>query len=129
MTIKLGQTPAPIPNPFVPLLLTHLEDREGQQTVNTGTNWLFPGVRAGQPRSPNTLLLELRRVGIDIQGVRNTTIRRLVKEIDPTSLARMTGYGKGTLGRHATTATIPWSTYVIDKNPYFAHPRTAGPVE
>lgn len=52
MTIKLSEIPAPIPDPFVPLLLTHLEDRGGQQTVNTGTDWLFPGARAGRPRSP-----------------------------------------------------------------------------
>ncbi len=117
-TITLGKTPAPIPEPIIPLLLAHLNSCEGQQTVNTGTDWLFPGLRAGRPRSPNTLLLQLRNIGINIQGVRNTTIRRLVEEIDPTSLAQMTGYGRNTLARHATAATIPWSTYVVDKNPH-----------
>lgn len=125
MTIKLGKIPAPIPDPFVPHLLAHLESREGQQTVNTGTNWLFPGVRAGRSRSPNVLLLQLRGIGIGIQGVRNTTIRGLVEEIDPTSLARMTGYGRSTLARHATAATVPWFNYVIDENPILAQRRPA----
>lgn len=122
-TLKLGRYPAPIPDPFAPLFLSHLRDREGQRTVNAGSNWLFPGIRAGRPRSPNTLLLRLRRLGIDIQGVRNRTIRGLVEELDPTSLSRMIGYSRQTLSRHATASTVPWSTYVIDKQPHLATER------
>lgn len=123
VTLKLGRYPAPVPEPFIPLFLAHLESRDHQGTVNTGTNWLFPGQRAGKPRSPNTLLLKLRAIGIDIQGVRNTTIRGLVEEIDPTSLSRMLGYSKQVMSKHATAATVPWSSYVIDKNPRFANQR------
>lgn len=120
VTLKLGRYAAPVPEPFIPLFLAHLESRDRQGMVNTGTNWLFPGQRAGKPRSPNTLLLKLRAIGIDIQGVRNTTIRGLVEEIDPTSLSRMLGYSKQVMSKHATAATVPWSSYVIDKNPRFA---------
>lgn len=124
ITVTFGRNPAPVPDELIPLFLAHLDTRDRGGTVNTGTNWLFPGVRAGRPRSPNTLLLELRdRVGIDIQGVRNTTIRGLVEEIDPTSLSRMLGYSKQIMAKHATAATVPWSSYVIDKNPYLAHQR------
>lgn len=121
ITVAFGRNPAPIPDEIIPLFLAHLNTRDHAGTVNAGTNWLFPGTRAGRPRSPDTLLLHLRnRIGIDIQGVRNTTIRGLVEEIDPTSLSRMLGYSKQIMARHATAATVPWSSYVIDKNPQFA---------
>jgi hypothetical protein len=124
VTIKFGRNPVPVPDELIPLFLSHLDARDRGGTVNTGTNWLFPGARAGQPRSPNTLLAHLRdRVGIDIQGVRNTTIRGLVEEIDPTSLSRMLGYSKQIMAKHATAATVPWSSYVIDKNPLYATKR------
>lgn len=127
ITLLLGKNPAPVPDELVPLFLAHLESRDQGGTVNTGTNWLFPGVRAGQPRSPNTLLLQLRdRVGIDIQGVRNATIRGLVEEIDPSSLSKMLGYSKQTMSKHATAATVPWSSYVIDKNPQLRHSPRSG---
>jgi integrase len=129
VTIKLGTHPAPIPELLIPLFVAHMKNRDGQQTVNTGTRWLFPGNRAGRPRSPNTVLLALRRIGIDIQGVRNTTLQGLVRDMDATSLSRMLGYSKQTLSRHATAATAAWSYYVIDKNPRFAkkHPGLSGP--
>ncbi|RFA14631.1 hypothetical protein B7R22_07825 [Subtercola boreus] len=128
ITIKFGRNPAPVPDELIPLFLAHLQTREQQGTINTGTHWLFPGVRAGKPRSPNTLVIQLRdRVGINIQGVRNTTIRGLVEEIDPSSLSRMLGYSKQIMAKHATAATIPWSSYVIDKNPHYAHARPEGP--
>lgn len=127
ITLKLGKYPAPIPDPFIPLFLAHLKSRAGQQTINAGTNWLFPGGRAGRPRSANTHILRLRSMGIDVQGVRNTTIRGLVEKIDPASLSRLIGYSKQTMAKHATAATIPWSSYVIDKNPRYAKERSIEP--
>ncbi len=123
MFLKVGRYPAPIPELVAPLFWAHLETRAGQQTVNHGTRWLFPGVRAGRPSSHNTLLLKLRHLGVQIQGVRNTTIRHLVQEIDATSLARMTGYSKQTMARHASAASATNSSYVVDKNPHFARER------
>jgi len=124
ITLKMGRNPAPLPDELIPLFLAHLENRQHGGTVNTGTNWLFPGIRAGRPRSPVTLLFQLRdKVGIDIQGVRNTTIRGLVEEIDPHSLSKLLGYSRQVMAKHASAATIPWSNYVIDKNPRYAKER------
>ena len=121
ITVKLGEHPAPIPEVLIPLFLAHLRTRDSAGMVNTGTNWLFPGTRAGRPRSPNTLLLQLRnKMGINIQGVRNRTIRGLVEEIGPTSLSRMLGYNKQIMSKHGSAATVPWSSYVVDKNPGYA---------
>lgn len=49
-------------------------------------------------------------MGVNIQGIRNTTLQSLVKEIDATSLARMLGYSKQTLSRHARAASAPMSS-------------------
>jgi hypothetical protein len=124
MFLSLGRYPAPIPALLAPMFWAHIQDRGGQQTVNRDTRWLFPGVRAGAPRSPNTHLLKLRGMGVNIQGIRNTTLQSLVKEIDATSLARMLGYSKQTLSRHAGAASAPMSSYVVDKNPHFAQERS-----
>lgn len=48
MTIKLGENPTAVPELVAPLFWEHLANRSNQQTANTGTNWLFPGLRAGQ---------------------------------------------------------------------------------
>lgn len=67
MTIMLGKNPAPVPDVLIPLFLAHLQARGSAGTVNTGTDWLFPGTRAGRPRSPQSLLQQLgTRHGIDI---------------------------------------------------------------
>lgn len=123
MFLSLGRYPAPIPELLAPMFWAHLRARAGQQTVNRDTRWLFPGVRAGAPRSPNTHLLKLRGMGVNIQGIRNTTLQSLVKEIDATSLARMLGYSRQTLSRHAGAAGAPMSSYVVGKNPRFAEER------
>jgi hypothetical protein len=126
ITIMLGENPAPVPEAIIPLILAHLDTRDSNGTVNTGTNWLFPGVRAGRPRSPNTLLTQLRDgIGINIQGVRNRTIRGLVEEIDPSSLAKMLGYSKQIMSKHGSAAAVPWSSYVVGKNPRFAKEKPA----
>ncbi|TFD09060.1 hypothetical protein E3T29_02445 [Cryobacterium sp. TMT1-66-1] len=121
ITIKIGAHPAPIPDALIPPFLTYLNMRDSAGTVNTESNWLFPGSRAGRHKAPETLLHQLRgSMGIDIQGVRNRTIRGLVEEVDPTSLSRMLGYSKQIMSKHGSAATVPWSSYVIDKNPRYA---------
>ncbi|WIE53188.1 hypothetical protein [Curtobacterium sp. MCBD17_003] len=120
--IRLGAQPAPLPDVFVPLLLAHLDELDRRTATNVDTNWLFPGTRAGRPRAPYTILPKLRQIGIEIQGARNTTLRTLVEELDPTSLSRMIGYSAITLDRHGNAATVPWSSYVTDKHPHLRKP-------
>lgn len=124
MFLNLGRYPAPIPELLAPMFWAHLQNRGGQQTVNRDTRWLFPGVRAGSPRSTNTHLLKLRGMGVNIQGIRNATLQSLVKEIDATSLARMLGYSKQTLSRHAGATSAPMASYVVGKNPHFTRERS-----
>lgn len=46
-TIKLGDTPAPIPEPLLPLFHQHLAQRANRRTMNHRSTWLFPGTNAG----------------------------------------------------------------------------------
>ena len=116
MTLQLGAIPAPVPELLSPLFWAHYEKPGGQQTTNTQRYWLFPGVRAGRPRSPNSTLLKLRDdLGIPIQGIRNTTLQDLVSELDATSLSQLLGYRPNTIARHAALAGASMATYVASK--------------
>ena len=47
-TIRLGDPPAPVPEPFASLLLRHMGQRLNLATAtNADARWLFPGRRGG----------------------------------------------------------------------------------
>ena len=48
--------------------------------------------RAGQHLHPNTLMEQLREIGINLQGARNASIRSLVKEVPAPLVAEMLGF-------------------------------------
>ena len=82
MTITLGKTPAPIPEPLAALFWAHVSNRSNQQTTNVGTRWLFPGSRAGMPINSLTLQQRILILGIDPQRARNATVKNLTAQID-----------------------------------------------
>ncbi|MFF5213628.1 hypothetical protein, partial [Streptosporangium sp. NPDC000396] len=50
VTLRLGDPPTPVPQPFADLLLQHLNQRLNLTTAtNRDSRWLFPGRRGGQP--------------------------------------------------------------------------------
>jgi hypothetical protein len=77
----------------------------------SGSQWLFPGYRPGQHIHPNTLMIRLREVGIDLLGARNASLRALVKEVPAPLVAEMLGYSYQVTQKHATAAAEPWSRY------------------
>ena len=91
-TIKVGHHPAPVPEALLPLFHQHLAQRGNHRTMNHHCSWLFPGTRAGQHISEQSLMHHLRRLGVDIQAARNGALHDLTKEIDPASLADLLGY-------------------------------------
>ncbi|MGW3624788.1 hypothetical protein [Streptomyces sp. NPDC000880] len=77
--VRLGDPPAPVPEPFASLLLAYLDQRPNTMTAtNPETRWLFPGRRAGQPMTSDTLELRFRRLGFPAQRGRTAAIRHLV---------------------------------------------------
>ena len=50
VAIRLGEPPAPVPEPFASLLLRHVSQRLNLTTAtNADARWLFPGRRGGRP--------------------------------------------------------------------------------
>ena len=112
MTIKLGGNPAAVPELVAPLFWEHLSNRGNQQTSNTGTNWLFPGFRAGQHIHHRTLGERFLVLGIDPQRARNATLQDLVRQVDARSLIDLLGYSGSIVTQHASRAGAPMSDYV-----------------
>ena len=110
-TIMLGDEPAAVPAPFAELLHDHLAQPPHRRVTNTGTAWVFPGVRAGQHLHPNTMLIRLRELGIDLRGIRNTVLRDLVQQVPPPIVASQLGYSPNTIQRHADQAAQPLEHY------------------
>jgi hypothetical protein len=66
--VRLGDPPSPVPEPFAGLMLAYLNERPNTMTAtNPDARWLFPGRRAGQPMTSDTLELRLRRLGVPTQ--------------------------------------------------------------
>jgi hypothetical protein len=85
--------------------------------MNHDCTWLFPGTRAGQHISEQSLMNHLRRLGIDLQAARNGALHDLTKEIDPASLADLRGYSTQVMNIHAARAAVPMATYPSIKQP------------
>ena len=110
--LLLGDEPAAVPHPFSGLLEQHLEHLPNGRTTNVENPWLFPGARAGQHLHPNTMLVRLRGLGIDLRGARNTVLRDLVQRVPPPIVASQLGYSANTTQRHADRAAQPDERYV-----------------
>ena len=113
LRLGLGEGhPAPVPEPFASLLTEHLAARPNMRTgSSSGSEWLFPGYRPGQHIHPNTLMVRLREIGIDLLGARNASLRALVKEVPAPLVADMLGYSYQVTQKHAAAAAEPWSRY------------------
>lgn len=115
MLIAIGSTPTEIPEEIAPLFWQVYSGHDNQQTANTNTEWLFPGIRAGQHIAAPTLQRRFKVLGLDTQPTRNTTLKSLTAQIDVRSLAETLGYSAGTLAKHAEKSGNYWSGYAEAK--------------
>jgi len=112
LTIRLGEPPAPVPEPFASLLLRHAGQRLNLTTAtNAGARWLFPGRRGGQPMTPESIERRLRAAGIPALSGRTAALRHLVLQAPAPVIAAMLGYGHQQAARIAAEAGSPWSRY------------------
>lgn len=112
MTIRFGEKPADVPEPFARVMRAHLGTRPNLRTT-TGPDspWLFPGYAAGQHLHPNTVMVRLRKLGINLRGARNRAIGELVLECPPSLVADALGYSHQVAFLHANKAAEPWARY------------------
>ncbi|WP_409491486.1 hypothetical protein [Amycolatopsis sp. cmx-11-12] len=112
VSLRLGEPPSPVPQPFAALLLNHLDHRLNLTTAtNPGARWLFPGRRAGQPMSPTTLELRLRQVGIPGRRGRTAALRQLVLQAPAPVAAKTLGYSTDHTARLVAEAGGTWARY------------------
>ncbi len=115
LSLELGASPSPVPEPFAELLKSHITNRPNLRTAGADNPWLLPGYRPGEHLHPNTLMDRLRELGIDLLGARNTALRELVTQVPPPVVAEMLGYSDQVVHRHAELAAQPWDRYVIGR--------------
>ena len=111
MRISLGTEPTPVPAPFAVLIYELLEHRPNLQTTGSDTMYLFPGYRPGRHLHAQTVMKELRRLGINLHGARNSALDNLVKLAPPPIVADMLGYSYQVTERHAALAATTYSRY------------------
>lgn len=115
-TIRLGDTPTPLPNPFAALIQELLAHRPNLNTATNPTSpWLFPGRQAGTHKTADGLRTQVTKMGINILSARNATLRQLVLDCPPPVIADALGYTHNTTDRHATQAGSPWTTYTANR--------------
>lgn len=111
LSLELGSTPSPVPEPFAELLRSHITNRPNLRTAGAANPWLFPGYRPGEHLHPNTLMDRLRWLGIDLLGARNAALRELVTQVPPPVVAEMLGYSDQIVIRHASAVSAQWDRY------------------
>jgi hypothetical protein len=104
--IRLGDPPAPVPEPFAGMLLQLAAERPG-----TGTGWLFPGRWPRQPAHPTGLLDRIRGIGVPGGAGRAAALRQLVLQAPAPVIAKALGYHDGTTTRVLAEAGGTWSSY------------------
>ncbi|AXE82637.1 hypothetical protein C5746_06640 [Streptomyces atratus] len=110
--VRLGDPPSPVPAPFAGMLLDYLGQRPNTMTAtDPDARWLFPGRRAGQPMTPETLELRLRHLAFPTQQGRTAAIRHLVLQAPAPVIARMLGYHDDTTAQLAAEAGGTWRHY------------------
>lgn len=128
VSIRLGDPPSPVPEPFASLLLRHIDQRLNLTTAtNQHTRWLFPGRRGGQPMTPATIEGRLRRHGIPGLNGRTAALRQLVLQTPAPVVARMLSYTHQQTARVAAEAGSPWSRYAPGDNHTQRQPRAPQP--
>lgn len=112
VSIRLGDPPTPVPEPFASMLTGLAASRANMNTAaNPACAWLFPGGRAGQPLTPGALLQQLRALGVPAAQARTSAFRQLVLQAPAPVAARALGYSPGTATEHVLAAGGTWSRY------------------
>jgi hypothetical protein len=112
LLIRLGEPPAPVPEPFATLVASYIANRPNMTTAaNPDSNLLFPGRRAGQPMHPTTLRLRLAAAGIPNITSRTAALRQLLLQAPAPVVAQMLGYSPARAEHLATEAGSTWKNY------------------
>lgn len=95
---------------------SYRRDTARTATRLSGSEWPFPGYRAGQHIHPNTLMDRLREAGIDLLVARNASCQwpivcAHVNVVPAPLVAEMLGYSYQVTQKHAAAAAGPGAKY------------------
>jgi hypothetical protein len=112
VSIRLGDPPSPVPEPFAGLLLRLLDARPSMTTAtNQNSPWLLPGRRAGRPMEANTIRKRISAAGIPNVRARTATLRQLVLQAPAPVVAGMLGFHPVHAAFVTRQAGTDWSSY------------------
>jgi hypothetical protein len=127
--LRLGDPPAPVPEPLAGLLLELVQARANMSTAsNRDSRWLFPGGRAGQPLTPGALRQRFQALGLPTIPARTAAFSQLVLQAPAPVVAAALGYQSATAEQHRAAAGGTWSRYAAsrrDDKQADSHPATA----
>ena len=99
--LRFQRVRTPVPEPFATLLLEHRDHRSPTRTTSgVESPWLFPGIRAGQHVTAQTMMAKIRNNGVDLRAARNAALRTLVREAPAPLIAKSLGYNDNTIHHH-----------------------------
>lgn len=108
VSLRLGDPPTPVPEPFATMLTTLAANRANVNTAaNPNSDWLFPDGRTGQPLSPGAFLQRLRALGLPVAQTRTAARQQLVLQALAPVVAQALGYHHNTATKHRTAAGEP----------------------
>jgi hypothetical protein len=106
--LRLGNPPTPVPQPLAGLLIELVGARANMNTAsNPGSNWLFPGGRAGQPLTPGALRQRFQALGLPTIPARTAAFSQLVLQAPAPVIAAALGYCDSTTEKHRLAAGPP----------------------
>jgi hypothetical protein len=120
MVLRLGNPPAPVPEPFATLVRRLLAQRPAGST----NRWLFPGRRPGQPLNYTSLSQGLRDLGVPLRLARVAAIRQFALQAPAPVIAEALGFHQTTTQRQTIHAGGIWNRYAAPTPG--AEPRTHG---
>jgi hypothetical protein len=110
--LRLGDPPTPVPEPVAELLLALADQRTNMRTAtNRNARWLFPGRRADQPLTPDTIAPLIREIGIPTVAGRLAALRQLVLQAPAPVVAQALAFHHHTTQRHHAAAGGTWNRY------------------
>jgi hypothetical protein len=114
--LRLGRVPVVLPGPVGDLMRQLVANRDGHATIgsNSGSPWLFPGGRPGQPISAPQLIERLQGIGIYPGDARSAALFQLAGEIPAAILARMLGIHIGLAVKWQRVASGDWTGYAAE---------------
>lgn len=112
VSIRLGEPPSPVPQPFAEVLLRFMDQRPSMSTATNQTSpWLIPGRRVGEPMTPARIRKRLRAADFPTHQARTAALRQLVLEAPAAVIARMLGYHPVHAALVTCQAGTGWSRY------------------